>query len=313
MALTVIQESLLYSIYLAPTGYRRLLILGNQIAQRYLSPMDRLIGFIGEAGAGKSLLIKGMFPGLELTNDDEGVNIRPLPLLDTLEESFFHNHTYHVDIRFESAFTQMYILADAIKGAIKQGKRVIVEHFDLIHPFLKMNAEIIIGIGEQVIVTRPSIYGPLPEEIYGIIKGSVKRRKMSHTAEELVCYVLEHEYEIIHPESYSEVLHGFVLEFDENPNFDIKELEKKVVEFIKKKVPISYNDEKSILIDGVKRDCTGPRIHLTNTGEIENFHLFKEIQYDPIKEKYILVGTVGEFEKEKVEEMNKIRLFNPYT
>ena len=54
--------------------------LGMQIAQQYLSPFDKLIGIIGEAGSGKSMLVKGMFPGLELTNDDEGVNVRPLPI-----------------------------------------------------------------------------------------------------------------------------------------------------------------------------------------------------------------------------------------
>ena len=56
--------------------------LGMQVAQLYLSPFDKLIGIIGEAGSGKSALIRGMFPGLELTNDDNGVYVRPLPLLE---------------------------------------------------------------------------------------------------------------------------------------------------------------------------------------------------------------------------------------
>ena len=78
-------------------------------------PFDQIIGIIGEAGSGKSVLIKGMFPGLELTNDDDGVYVRPLPLLDQDDErSFFQPHTYHVDIRFENGFTQMSVLADAI-------------------------------------------------------------------------------------------------------------------------------------------------------------------------------------------------------
>ena len=72
----------LYSIYFAPRGNVRMAELGMQIAQQYLRPMDRLIGVIGDAGSGKSMLIKGMFPGLELTNDDEGVNVRPLPILE---------------------------------------------------------------------------------------------------------------------------------------------------------------------------------------------------------------------------------------
>lgn len=67
---------------LLPRGNIRMAELGMQIAQQYLRPTDKLIGVIGDAGSGKSMLVKGMFPGLELTNDDEGVNVRPLPLLE---------------------------------------------------------------------------------------------------------------------------------------------------------------------------------------------------------------------------------------
>ena len=70
------QEGNLYSFYFAPRGSRRMTDLGIQLSQMYLSPFDHIIGIIGDAGAGKSLLIKGMFPGIDLTNDDEGVNIR---------------------------------------------------------------------------------------------------------------------------------------------------------------------------------------------------------------------------------------------
>lgn len=306
MGLNIIQESLLYSVYLAPTGYERLLRLGNQIAQRYLNPMDRLVGVIGEAGAGKSLLIKGMFPGMELTNDDNGVNVRPLPLLEGADHSFFNSHTYHVDIRFESAFTQMHVLRDAILDAIKKGKRVVIEHFDLIYPFLNVNAEIIIGVGEQVVVSRPSIYGPLPSEIYKFVWGTGKWRKMAHSAEELTCYILEHDYGIIRPDNYNEILHGFVIEFDEKPLFDIYELENKVIELIKRNVSIDYNDESSILIDGCYNQCTGPRIHMKSAGEIENYYLFKDVIYDSIKEKHTIIGTIGEYGKSKVEQINKI-------
>lgn len=76
----------LYSIYFAPRGNIRMAELGMQIAQQYLRPTDKLIGVIGDAGSGKSMLVKGMFPGLELTNDDEGVNVRPLPLLEMLDD-----------------------------------------------------------------------------------------------------------------------------------------------------------------------------------------------------------------------------------
>ena len=102
------QMSHIMSHYFAPRGRGRMYSLGMQLAQLYLSPTDKLIGIIGEAGSGKSALIRGMFPGLELTNDDDGVYIRPLPLLEQDDQrGFFSPHTYHVDIRFENGFTQM--------------------------------------------------------------------------------------------------------------------------------------------------------------------------------------------------------------
>ena len=66
MTTNAIQSSHIYSTYFAPRGRSRIYTLGMQIAQLYLSPFDQIIGFIGEAGSGKSVLIKGMFPGIEL-------------------------------------------------------------------------------------------------------------------------------------------------------------------------------------------------------------------------------------------------------
>ena len=171
------------SSYYAPRGHNRMYALGMQLAQMYLSPTDRLIGIIGEAGSGKSALIRGMFPGLELTNDDNGVYIRPLPLLEQDNQfAFFSPHTYHVDIRFENGFTQMSELADAVKEALRKGKRVVVEHFDLIYPLLGANANILIGVGEQVLVARPTLFGPEPEKIREVVYKSLHYRLMAHTA-----------------------------------------------------------------------------------------------------------------------------------
>ena len=50
-------EQLMYASYFAPRGRKRMYILGQQISERYLSPLDRLIGVIGGPGAGKSSLI----------------------------------------------------------------------------------------------------------------------------------------------------------------------------------------------------------------------------------------------------------------
>ncbi|MFR8332794.1 MAG: hypothetical protein ACLU9S_10920 [Oscillospiraceae bacterium] len=64
------------------------------------------------------------------------------PVDQDSETGFFTPHTYHVDIRFEMGFTQPHELADAIMQAVHRGKRVVVEHFDLIYPFLSTNANL---------------------------------------------------------------------------------------------------------------------------------------------------------------------------
>ena len=180
-----IQHSHIYSTYFAPRGRSRIFNLGIQLAQLYLSPFDQIIGVIGEAGSGKSVLIKGMFPGLELTNDDDGVNVRPLPILDQdAETGFFSPHTYHMDIRFEMGFHQLSELADAIRLAVRRGKRVVIEHFDLIYPLLGANANLLIGVGEEIIITRPTIFGPEPQEVYQRAYDSLPYRLMPHTAED---------------------------------------------------------------------------------------------------------------------------------
>ena len=179
------QERLIYAAYFAPRGVVRMAQMGNQIAQRHLDPFDKLIGIVGEAGSGKSMLVKGMFPGLEMTNDDNGVNVRPLPLLDPVDSIFYAPHTYHVDIRFEMAFTQIGELASAIKMQLAKGRRVVVEHFDLIYPYLGRNAELLIGVGEEIIVTRPNIFGPDPRELAESVFASIKYRKMAKESEKL--------------------------------------------------------------------------------------------------------------------------------
>lgn len=302
-------ESLMYAVYFAPRGKHRLLELGYQIAQRHLSPTDRLIGVIGDAGAGKSLLIKGMFPGLELTNDDEGINTRPLPLLRHNEKGFFDSHTFHVDIRFEMAFTQIHELADAIRNAFENDKRVIVEHFELIYPYLGLNAEILIGIGEEVIVTRPNIFGPLPKDIADIVFKSIKYRKMAHTAEDITSKVLEEEFGLEHSKIHGDVKHGFLLEFQSIPPVNLQLLEDKVKEYIRDGMDVCYSDEMHIKLGSSEvYHCTGPRIHVRNTGDIENFQLIKEFMYDPLSKVYALVGLVGWEKAADISDLNKLIL-----
>ncbi len=299
------QECHILSSYFAPRGHKRMYALGMQLAQLYLSPYDKLIGIIGEAGSGKSALIRGMFPGLELTNDDDGVYVRPLPLLEQNQNvSFFEPHTYHVDIRFENGFTQMKDLADAIAEAIHNGKRVIVEHFDLVYPLLGFNANLIIGVGEQILIARPSIFGPEPQEIRETVYKSLSYRLMAHTAED-ICESLMPEEDMLRC-GHDDVKHGFVITFPETkPNFDILELEKKVNKIISEDLPITYADHDHISINGKPHFCTGPRIHVSSTGKIENFHLLDHFIYDRFKKQYLLVGCVGENAEKNLLKLNE--------
>ena len=286
------QQNHSYSVFFAPRGRDRIYDLGMQIAQMYLSPYDQLIGIIGEAGSGKSMLIKGMFPGLELTNDDDGVNMRPLPL-DQSKGGFFTAHTYHVDIRFEAAFTQMGVLADAILEAIRNGKRVIVEHFDMIYPMLNgVNANLMIGVGDEIIVSRPTIFGPLPSELHDKVAKSIVFRRMAHTAEDL-CEIFLPEEELRRAK-HRDIKHGFLLAFDDRePDVDLDELELKVSTAIASDLPISYVDEGHVRIGDIVHPCTGPRTHVSSTGKVDEFRLLHRIVYDPIEHCYLIAGRVG--------------------
>lgn len=290
---SIIHEYLMHAVYFAPRGRYRLLALGGSLSHRYLSPEDHLIGFVGDAGAGKSLLIRGMFPGLELTNDDDGINVRPLPLILDAERKHFRSRTYHLDMRFEMAFTQPWIIVEAIQEALKHDRRIIVEHFDLLYPMLRINAQILIGIGEEVIVTRPNIFGPEPQEVADIVFESLIYRKMAHTAEDITTMVLTQELAIKKPKVHSDIKHGFVLEFEDQPKIDLDELENRVKELINQDLCIYYQDETHIKIGEGSYLCTGPRLHVKNTSEVTNFRLVKEFMWDPIQELYVLVGLVG--------------------
>jgi len=297
----------LLSSYYAPRGAHRMYALGQQIAQLYLSPNDKLIGVIGEAGSGKSALIRGMFPGLELTNDDNGVYIRPLPILEQDKGfAFFSPHTYHLDIRFENGFTQMSVLADAISEALNKGRRVVVEHFDLVYPLLGANANLLLGVGEQVLVARPNVFGPEPDEIKEAVYNSLPYRLMSHTAEDIIgMFLSDADNERC---GHTDLRHGFAITFPEfAPDIDIQELEKKVNDIIAQDLPITYVDEHHIRIGESLQVCDGPRVHVHHTGQIENFRLMNHFVYDRFKKSYMLVGCVGEKSDELLQKLDNRR------
>ncbi|MCP3965051.1 MAG: alanine-tRNA synthetase second additional domain-containing protein [Lentisphaerae bacterium] len=292
----LLENNLITAQYHAPRGKRRLYRMAHFLSQRYLDAEDRLVGIIGCEGSGKSTLIRGLFPGLELTNDDDGINNRRAPLYDFSEDDYFAGHTFHIDIRFESAFHQLFEIAEAVNRAITAGKRVVVEHFDLIYNHLGYNAQIIFAIGEDLRVFRPTVFGPSPLDIKSSIEKNAKYRLMAHSAEDLTCWLLKNVYNCKLPELHSDVKHGFVIGFPEEPNFDINELENRIKELIKQDIPIKAAEGNYIEVRKDKIYCTGKRIHVKSTGEIENFRLLKKFFMDPISKEYLLVGLAGQEE-----------------
>jgi len=307
---TRLGETMLYSVYYAPRGRQRLYLLAGLLSQRYLYPSDLLVGILGAEGAGKSTLIKGLFPGLELTNDDDGVNLRPTPLYEFSGEDFFAPHTFHLDIRYELAFHQKAEIIEAIDRAVRHQRRVVVEHFDLIYEALGYNAQILFGIGEEVVVARPAVFGPFPAQIKAVVDKTIRFRRMAHSAEDLTGFFIERDYGHQMRLTHSDVKHGFVLNFPDQPNFDISELESKVLEVIQADLSLEVHPEGTIAFGENVIHCTGPRTHVKSTGEIENFRLVREFKYNPLTREYLLIGMVGHNETAGFEELTKASGFD---
>lgn len=288
------------SVYYAPRGEARLILLGSVIAENFLSPDDKLIGVIGDTGSGKSLLIRGMFPGLNLTNDDDGIYRRPLPLMEDYHKGKFYEYMYHLDVRFELAFYPIYLIAESMLKALKEDKKIVCEHFEMIYPYLKRNADLLIGIGEEVIVSRPNIFGPLPNEIAKIVFPSLKYRLQAHTAEDLTGLVLEEFGCLRYIEGHSDVKHGFVIKLKEKPCLDIPEIEGRVREYIDMGLEVSYFDRHHIKIGEKIINCTGPRLHVKNTKDIKEFYLFPDFIFLEEEREYLLVGFVDREEYDKI-------------
>jgi len=286
-------ETLIYSTYYAPRGRQRLYMLGNELSHRYLYANDLIIGIIGAPGAGKSTLIRGLFPGLELTNDDDGVNVRQALIYDFDQEDFNAPHTFHLDVHYELAFRQRWEIAEAITKAVSHGRRVVIEHFDLIWETLGYNAQIIFGIGEEVIVARPGVFGPFPAAIRNIVNKTIRYRLMAHSAEDITTLILEKDYNYKRKILHSDVKHGFVINFPERPSVSIAELEAKVKEVIYRDIPIAAVGEDRIMVGSDEIFCTGVRTHVKSSGQIENFRLAEEFRYHPIFQEYMLIGRVG--------------------
>ena len=170
---------------------------------------------------------------------------------------------------------------------------------------LNMNADLLIGVGEEIVLTRPRIFGPFPEEIYKMVYTSLPYRLMAHTAEDICEYFMPKD-EILRC-THDDIRHGFIVAFpDYQPNFDLVELENKVNDVIKREIPVSYYDDNHIKIGDIIHPCTGPRTHVSNTKMIKEFHLLHHFIYDVINKRYLMVGCVGENSLEKLKSLDSV-------
>ena len=128
---------------------------------------------------------------------------------------------------------------------------------------------------------------------------------MAHTAEDLTSLILKRDYNYTRTVLHSDVKHGFIIKFRDKPDLNIKDLEQKVKEYIKKDISISPAGEDTISIGDEQIYCTGTRTHVKSTGDIKNFKLLKELRFDPIKKEYWLVGIVGRKEISGYEQISQ--------
>ena len=290
---SLIQEYSIYSLYFAPRGRERLLFLGDQIGRRHLQFTDKLIGILGDAGSGKSSLIKGMFPGLELTNDDDRLDAKKIMRVRDAEEEFNNAATFHLDMRFQIAFTQMHEVVDFVNRALQRERRVIVEHFNLLFPALQHPADLMVGIGEEILVTRPTVFGPLPQDVYQLVHTSLKYRKMAHTVEDVAIQLLKEEFHIDRDLFFSsDIKNGFLLRFTQKIDLDFDALAERIRSRLDEHLQVRYLDESHIMIGDSVTPCAGPRLHVRNTSEVEGFSLVRKFVRDEKTGTYCLVGIL---------------------
>ena len=306
------QEPLVRAVYYAPRGRLRMYELAAELSQRYLRPTDYLIGIIGSEGSGKSTIIKGLFPGLELTNDDEGINKHSSLAFDFDPEAQFCGHTFHIDMRYEMAFHQMHEIVETVKAIVRSQRRIVVEHFDLLYHHLGCNAHILFAIGEEVRVYRTTVFGPSPTEVRQVAFESLKFRHMAHSAEDIMTKILRDDYGYAPNYLHSEVHHGFILGFDDKPDWDIAVLEAKVRAVIDSNISITPGEGDHVMFNGEPFPCTGKRCHVKRSGDIENFRLLKHFQFDSLSHRYLLVGIVGDEESSLERESDLLPVAQEY-
>ena len=115
---------------------------------------------------------------------------------------------------------------------------------------------------------------------------------------------------LLPPEDYArcghdDVRHGFVLTFpDYPPKVDLPQLQENIHEYIRQDLPVTYVDENHVSIGDMIHTCNGPRIHVSSTGQIGDLQLLYRFVHDKRKNRYLLVGCIGEQNLDYIRKMN---------
>jgi hypothetical protein len=91
---------------------------------------------------------------------------------------------------------------------------------------------------------------------------------------------------------------------DYPPKVDLMELEARIHEYIKQDLPVTYVDENHVQIGDMTHVCNGPRIHVSSTGQIGDLKLLWRFVHDKRKNRYLLVGCIGEKNLDYIRKMN---------
>ena len=275
-------DLLFFSVYFSPRDPAGMQRLGNRLAQRHLMPLDRLIGIIGDKACGKSSFTRGMFPGVELMDETEGYDPTVVSGLELSKSLFYNKQTYHAVVSEELTESQLEEFAQCVFNLLDNDKRVIVENFERLYPYLKLNAQLLIGIGGEIIATRPNVFGPEPEMVAKNVYRTLKNRRLAYGAQLLTQKVITRML----PDGVSfdqgNIKQGFVLEFEKKPDINIDEVERQVNQMIAENAEIAGSVAE-----------TGMRMYCERAGEIGSCSLIKELSQNPINMRYQLIGSVG--------------------
>jgi hypothetical protein len=105
---------------------------------------------------------------------------------------------------------------------------------------------------------------------------------------------------------HGDVRHGFIISFQHKPDIDIPLLEKKLTDMIADDIPISFLDDTHILIGDDPYPCSFPRNHVSNTKKIQKLIFGEELMKEPITDRYLLIGIVGDWSGQRMSDLNKI-------